>query len=75
MSFLDTAWQEGRIAGPATLQWLRSLPEDRARAELSALNGAVVNKVRAEFGDDEQSYQAFLKAKAENRFMIHGARA
>ena len=75
MSFLDTAWQAGQIAGPETLAWLRAMPEPQARAHLAELQGAIINPLRRDFGADEGAYAAYLKAAREGRVWIHGGRA
>ncbi|WP_200332235.1 hypothetical protein [Thiocystis violacea] len=74
-TLIDQAWQSGRIAGPQTVAWLKSLQPLAARRYINSLGGTVINPERAQFGSDEAGYQAYQKAAARGDVRILGGAA
>lgn len=75
---IESLWQQGRIAGPASKAWLKSLPPHQAASYIAKLGGLILNPDRAGFApnaEGERDYRAYLKARGEGRVRIHGGRA
>ncbi len=73
-SIARLAWEQGRLAGPVTRDWVASLTPAAARAYIARLGSLVINRERAEFGADETAYLAFKRANDRGDVRVHGSR-